>query len=762
MANTPILAQTEIAKALGLKRSGSEYKGPCPLCGGNDRFHVRQDGLFGCRQCGDANRKELYKAVLQRCGHTPRGNGDRYTPRPQSEDDTAPPPKKKSVKTPAKRSTTKGYHSLPEGANVTLHEYSVDFAVVRHDLEDGKKSIRPWIKKEDGKWYSKRPDDGQPLPLYGHWELYDWPDRPVVVVEGEKCRDALWQALGQENEGRLPVCYAFGSHAWDKSDWSQVAGRDVLLLADADAPGRKAFVELGRHLQGMGCTVSVAFPEGDTGEDVADWLLEYGSRQTFRKIKDLTQPLAAAESSVQSESVGKMALHEAVDWSVLQILSKGERSGICCVGGSALYVCDPTTGLWIEMTAGYRDWGRYADALYSVVVGHQYHSMVTSGRKFTVDLRDTLEQRRRELTQISRTEWNRTTRHPLLPLHEGGCWHMLDGCVMPSDDVRPLYIERSPAMRLVSTPRPWEPEAYADQERGSVWLDQWGDELVTRFARNLVYGPGKHMDIMVQPTSNWGKGAFMDVCQDAFPGMVTQSDPMTLLMPAGGRFDTLREKLAWAHVVYVTEVRDHEITPDRIVAVTESLMEFERKGEPEEQRLRKGTLMLLNTEDVNLDFEMQGIVNRTPWILDLSDDERTMETTAYRESCAPGKTSWFLDYVCEMVRMRASLEPTDDMAAATELYRAQRLQAKAESDPEEVKAVRALYAYTGQTQDCIVQSEMKTEMAGYLGLEEEDLPQKRAWTQMLKDAFPAAHKVAAQRRRMEGGLQTVHEGFTRT
>lgn len=31
-----------VASVLGLKRSGSEYKGPCPLCGGHDRFHVRQ------------------------------------------------------------------------------------------------------------------------------------------------------------------------------------------------------------------------------------------------------------------------------------------------------------------------------------------------------------------------------------------------------------------------------------------------------------------------------------------------------------------------------------------------------------------------------------------------------------------------------------------------------------------------------------------------------------------------------------------------
>jgi hypothetical protein len=42
-----------VAEALNLKRSGGEYKGACPLCGGHDRFHVKQgrhaDLLIYCR-----------------------------------------------------------------------------------------------------------------------------------------------------------------------------------------------------------------------------------------------------------------------------------------------------------------------------------------------------------------------------------------------------------------------------------------------------------------------------------------------------------------------------------------------------------------------------------------------------------------------------------------------------------------------------------------------------------------------------------------
>ena len=48
-----------VAGALGLRPRGAELVGPCPSCGGDDRFHVsdrRKNGpaaLFGCRQCTD-------------------------------------------------------------------------------------------------------------------------------------------------------------------------------------------------------------------------------------------------------------------------------------------------------------------------------------------------------------------------------------------------------------------------------------------------------------------------------------------------------------------------------------------------------------------------------------------------------------------------------------------------------------------------------------------------------------------------------------
>ncbi len=45
-----------VAAIPSLKRRGREYIGGCPLCGGDDRFHVKdteRGALVGCRGCLD-------------------------------------------------------------------------------------------------------------------------------------------------------------------------------------------------------------------------------------------------------------------------------------------------------------------------------------------------------------------------------------------------------------------------------------------------------------------------------------------------------------------------------------------------------------------------------------------------------------------------------------------------------------------------------------------------------------------------------------
>ncbi len=81
-----------VAGALGLRQRGAERVGPCPACGGDDRFHVndrRRDGtaaLFGCRQCNDVA-PILRAAFPDRYGRT---NGAPRATAPHGQDNRPP------------------------------------------------------------------------------------------------------------------------------------------------------------------------------------------------------------------------------------------------------------------------------------------------------------------------------------------------------------------------------------------------------------------------------------------------------------------------------------------------------------------------------------------------------------------------------------------------------------------------------------------------------------------------------------------------
>lgn len=57
-----------ISQALNLKKTGNEYKGPCPICGGNDRFWIKSGTthqvIYGSR-CGCLE-KDILKEIESR------------------------------------------------------------------------------------------------------------------------------------------------------------------------------------------------------------------------------------------------------------------------------------------------------------------------------------------------------------------------------------------------------------------------------------------------------------------------------------------------------------------------------------------------------------------------------------------------------------------------------------------------------------------------------------------------------------------------
>lgn len=279
-----------------LTREGAESSGPCPLCGGSDRFHVkpRSGGgvLASCR--GDCTFGQLARHLfpdgngngadggkLLVAGATPaselraRSTRSTSTTTTRSTSTTAPIGWDPSP-LPPKDLRHRGDDVLPSQAqpDTVFHVRDVGgrlFAVhCRFDLDDGK-TFRWW---RSGRWSL---DGLSPLaaPLYLSERLpgYD-PARRVWVVEGESCADLL-EALGVQVVATVTGAGKGKTHM--AHVWQSLQGfQEVVLWPDNDEDeAGAAHMEASRLvLASLGVKVSVVQISGlglPPKGDVVDW-----------------------------------------------------------------------------------------------------------------------------------------------------------------------------------------------------------------------------------------------------------------------------------------------------------------------------------------------------------------------------------------------------------------------------------------------------------------------------------------------------------
>jgi putative DNA primase/helicase len=154
------------------------------------------------------------------------------------------------------------------GRHTALYRYGNAFVVTRYDFtdEDGHraKSFCQWTWRR-GKW--ARQGYGDNRPLYRAHELVKHADSPVLIVEGEKCVELAAQQLRRY----VVTTWAGGVAGVRQTDWSALAGRDVLIWPDADDPGRAAAAAISTLLVPTAQRVRAVNPNGaDPGWDVAD------------------------------------------------------------------------------------------------------------------------------------------------------------------------------------------------------------------------------------------------------------------------------------------------------------------------------------------------------------------------------------------------------------------------------------------------------------------------------------------------------------
>jgi 5S rRNA maturation endonuclease (ribonuclease M5) len=133
-----------------------------------------------------------------------------------------------------------------------------------------------YIDRDDSKNFWLRPAGVKVRRLFRLDEFKDWPDATLFVCEGEK------DAVRLKFLNLLSTTVAFGS--WTDVDVKYVAGRDVIILEDADKAGVKRARDAAQALRGVAKTIRIVRLPGHEhtadkhGKDVSDWLNEDPSR----------------------------------------------------------------------------------------------------------------------------------------------------------------------------------------------------------------------------------------------------------------------------------------------------------------------------------------------------------------------------------------------------------------------------------------------------------------------------------------------------
>lgn len=147
-------------------------------------------------------------------------------------------------------------------------------AVARFLGDGEKKEFRPLVCCQDGErvcWRSGGPDGLR--PLYNLHEIASKQHKTVVFVEGEKTADAARELLSY----CVSTTTMNGAKSPDKTDFSPLAGRDVIIWPDNDQPGADFAIAVTALCRKAGAASVSVVPLPDNlpiGWDLADHIPE--------------------------------------------------------------------------------------------------------------------------------------------------------------------------------------------------------------------------------------------------------------------------------------------------------------------------------------------------------------------------------------------------------------------------------------------------------------------------------------------------------
>ena len=264
--------------------------GPCPLCGGEDRWRWDDregDGGGFCNKCGG---KQEAGGAISGFDLLMRSKGWEFK--------EAASEVKRFLGGEVVATTKRGKPArIPEKPPFGADAPRLGKAVAQWCYTDSQGDQLYWIQRFedpskpdkrgkpkktmvhrtwlDGKWHFPKRTDAftsewpSPRPLLGQYELTRRPEAPVLVVEGETTFDAACLLFSQH----VVITWSNGSKAVGRVDWSPLAGRNVTIWPDNDQDGEQCATKLVGILHGIGAdSVSVVTPPAGVpvGWDLAD------------------------------------------------------------------------------------------------------------------------------------------------------------------------------------------------------------------------------------------------------------------------------------------------------------------------------------------------------------------------------------------------------------------------------------------------------------------------------------------------------------
>lgn len=162
--------------------------------------------------------------------------------------------------------------------------------------KDGSKNIKPLTYGAlYGKTTWQKKGIKENRTLYNLKYLVDHPDKPVLIVEGEKAADAAIKLYGDEY---CVITSSFGAHSAGKTDWKFLKDRDVTFCPDHDKDGQKYLRDVAKLTVDAGVKsfrvveIPSCFPEH---WDLADELPEGFSFESIKALLDNAVPLNLEE-----------------------------------------------------------------------------------------------------------------------------------------------------------------------------------------------------------------------------------------------------------------------------------------------------------------------------------------------------------------------------------------------------------------------------------------------------------------------------------